>query len=522
MHHNTTEKFIEKVKSSLNMQIAINAFADAMLICSCGMVIVELLFIVRGYRVELNYLIIPCLIALFSIIINYLKKCYNLKRAALYADDYFCLNDALVSVLDFEAQTVVDGFHKLHFSSTETVCETTDVESLRLRPPWWKFIASCLIGAVVIILANFNDSPTIVEARDRQQQTVELSEKINRDLQKELKQLEKKLTPAEKKLLKKSNLDKLVNELKAQQEFKSAMRQYAKLEKMLNKLSAKQQFKNNQQLLNAIARQLLKDRMTKKLGQQFNNGQYRKAAEELRKLKHSGDKQKKLEQLKQVLEKMKKTAERLTGNESKLKDRLNALKSAIDKYDKMMKKNAKQNDSVSQESLSKANQNAEEQLDKLSDALEQQQVAESFIDKLMKMRRAMQQAQQQMRGMQSGLGMKPGTGGKQGKGGMPGAGKGKQPGVGAGIGSATAWNRRETGDELSAKGALNKIKGQQGSGPSQKNIENATSGSAISKRVVKQARNEFNYKMEEFIKRNDVPDEMKDGVKRYFSNLHQN
>jgi hypothetical protein len=27
--------------------------------------------------------------------------------------------------------------------------------------------------------------------------------------------------------------------------------------------------------------------------------------------------------------------------------------------------------------------------------------------------------------------------------------------------------------------------------------------------------------MEEFIKRNDVPDEMKDGVKRYFNDLHE-
>jgi len=219
---------------------------------------------------------------------------------------------------------------------------------------------------------------------------------------------------------------------------------------------------------------------------------------------------------------MKKATERLTSNESNLKDKLNSLKSAIDNCDKMMKKNAKQTDSGTTEALSKANQDAEEQLDKLSDALEQQQVAESFIDKLMKMRSAMQKAQQKMRGMQSGLGMKPGTGGKQGKGGMRGAGKGKKPGVGAGVGSATAWNRREAGDELSAKGALNKISGQQGNGPSRKNIENATSGSAISKRVIKQTSNEFNYKMEEFIKRNDVPDEMKDGVKHYFSDLHQN
>lgn len=523
MHNNATGKFIDKVKASLNLQIVVNELANALLIGCCGMVIIGLLFVVHGYRVELLYLLIPIVIALLSIIINYRKKRFRTEQAAGYADEHFCFNDALVSVLDFETQPTIDGFQKLHLNATETACRSTDLAKLCLSPPWRKIIVGCLIGVIAIVLATIDDSPAITDARNYQQKTVEMSEKINHDLKKELKQLEQKLTPAEKKLLKKSKLDELVKDLKSQQEFKSAMRQYAKLEKLLNKLSAKQQLKNNRQLLNEIARQLLKDRLTKKLGQQFNRGQYRQAAENLKKLKQSGDKSRDLEHLKQILEKMKKASEQLIGNDSELKDQLSALKSAIGKYDKALKKSGKQADSKTKNSLSKASKNADEQLDSLSAALDQQQVAESFIDKLMKMRSAMQQAQQKMRGLKNGSGLKmKGAGGKPGKGGMPGQGQGKTPGVGAGIGSATAWNRRESGSEVSAKGELNKISGRQGSGASQKKIESAASGSAISKRVRRQANNEFNYKMEEFIKRNDVPDAMKDGVKTYFSDLHEN
>jgi hypothetical protein len=52
-------------------------------------------------------------------------------------------------------------------------------------------------------------------------------------------------------------------------------------------------------------------------------------------------------------------------------------------------------------------------------------------------------------------------------------------------------------------------------------IENSASGSAISQRRARKVNNEFSYKMEEFIERNDVPDGMKTGVKRYFSDLHK-
>jgi tetratricopeptide (TPR) repeat protein len=514
MHNRATRKFIDKVRASLNLQVAVDEFANALLICGCGLAIVGLLFIIRGHSVELPYLIIPPVGALLFMFISYRRKRYDVEQAAAYSDSHFALNDALVSLLDFENQPVVDGFHKVHFSVTETVCIAADLERLQLRLPWRKFILSCLAGVLALILVSLDDSPAVAGALNLKQQTVELSEKINRDLRKELKTLEKKLSPAEKKLLKASKLDKLVNDLKSRGKFKDAMRQYAKLEKVLNRLSASQVLKSNRQLLDEIARQLLKDRKTRKLGQHFSRGEYRRAAENIKKLKHSGDKQKNLEQLKQVLDKMKQAAKQLIGNDSKLKDRLNTLKEAIDKYAKAMQQFDNKPDSAAKEKLSNESQCTEEQLDNLSEALEQQQVAEDFIDKLMKMRSAMQKAQQKMRGMQSGAGM-------PGQVGIPGRGNGKKPGVGPGVGSATAWNRRESGDEISAKGKLSKISGQQGSGASRKKIESAASGSAVSRRVGKQTSDDFKYKVEEFIKRNDVPEGMKEGVKQYFNDLHK-
>jgi tetratricopeptide (TPR) repeat protein len=386
--------------------------------------------------------------------------------------------------------------------------------SLRLCWPWRKFVISGCIGGGALILAMLDSSPRVIAAEARQRLTLTTTDKINQDLRKELKALEQKLSPTEKKLLKQTQLDKLVNNLKLRDKFKDAMRQYAKLEKVLNRLSANQQFKSNQRLLNEIARQLLKAGTTKKLGQQLLNGKYRQAGQLLREFKQTGDSQRNLEKLKKVLAKMKKAAEQLVGNKSKFKERLSALKKAIDRYDKKLQQAAKMSDSNTKEALAQAEQQADEQLDNLSEALEQQQVTDEFIKKLMKMRRAMQKAQQQMRGMQQGAGMK-------GQGGMPIKGQGMQVGSGAKVGSAVAKNSREQGDKLNAVGKERKLTGQKGRGASQKMIENSASGSAISQRRARKVNNEFSYKMEEFIERNDVPDGMKTGVKRYFSDLHK-
>jgi tetratricopeptide (TPR) repeat protein len=514
MYNAATRKFIDKVKTSLNLQVLVDEAADALLICCGGMTIVGLIFVLPGYRVELPYLIIPVVAALLYMVLSYRKKRYDVDQTAAYADAHFLLNDALVSGLDFENQPVIDGFHKLHFSTTEASLSVPDLKSLRLCSPWRKLVAGCVMGIMALSLIMQESSPAVVARQKLKQTTIEMTEDLNRDLRKELKDLEKRLSPAEKKLLEQTKLDKLVSDLKPRSEFKDAMRQYAKLEKAINKLSTSQQLKSNRQLLKEIARQLLKGRTNKKLGQHLSRGEYRQATEEIKKLKQAGDRQKNLEQLQKVLEKMKKAANQAASNDSKLKDKLSALKKAMDKYAKTLQSTGKEADNAAQEDLTRENQDAEKQLNNWNEALEQQQVTDEFIDKLMKMRGAMQKAQQKMRGMQKGQG-------PQGPAGMPVRGNGKKPGFGDGVGSDTARNRREATDEGSRRGKTVKITGQKGTGASRKNIEKASSGSALSKRVIKKTSNDFSYKMEEFIKRNDVPDEMKDGVKRYFNDLHE-
>lgn len=514
MYNVVTRKFIDRVQLSLNRQVMVDQAVTSLIICGVGMIIVGLIFVVLGYQVELPYLLIPLVVALLYMIESYHRKRYDVEQAAAYADTHFELNDALVSALDFEGQAEIHGFHKLHFSATEALCKIPDLSNLRLKIPWYKLLVSCGVGIVALILAMQDSAPVIIAARQRQQQTIEMTKGLNQNLRNEFELLKKKLLPAEHKLLAQTKLEQLVRKLKPRGKFKDAMRQYAKLEQMLNKLSASQQLKSNRQLLHEIAWQLLKGRDSKKLGQQLGSGKYKAAAATLKQLKHAGDQQHNLEQLKQLLTKMTQAADQLSYNKSNLKAKLNALKAAVDKYSKAMQDAGKSLGRAAQENLSRENENAEEQLNKLSEALEQQQMSDEFIDKLMKMRSAMQQAQQQLRGMQKGTGAPTPNG-------MPGRGTGHKFNPGAGVSSTIAGNRRNGGDKTSASGQLTKITGQQGRGISQKTIANATSGSGVSRRVNRQIKAKFSYQMEAFIKRNDVPEAMKAGVKRYFSDLHE-
>ena len=65
------------------------------------------------------------------------------------------------------------------------------------------------------------------------------------------------------------------------------------------------------------------------------------------------------------------------------------------------------------------------------------------------------------------------------------------------------------------------LKGLKGRGPSQTSVEAAADGFGVSvARDVDRDRT-FQRQIESFVQREDVPDDVKTGVKRYFENIHE-
>jgi len=88
----------------------------------------------------------------------------------------------------------------------------------------------------------------------------------------------------------------------------------------------------------------------------------------------------------------------------------------------------------------------------------------------------------------------------------------------AGVGSIES--RREGAEELTDNGNTSQLKGQKGSGPSLTKVEAADDGTGVSSRRGEAKERTFKKQFESFVQREDVPEDVKDGVKNYFNALH--
>jgi len=87
-------------------------------------------------------------------------------------------------------------------------------------------------------------------------------------------------------------------------------------------------------------------------------------------------------------------------------------------------------------------------------------------------------------------------------------------------GSASSDTKRDSDEELPTNGNLEQLAGQKGSGPSLSKVEEAESGSGVSSNGRMKRAKDFSRQVESFTERDDVPEELKLGVKEYFKNIH--
>ena len=96
-------------------------------------------------------------------------------------------------------------------------------------------------------------------------------------------------------------------------------------------------------------------------------------------------------------------------------------------------------------------------------------------------------------------------------------GGGLRPGVGS------VESRRKERDELKDNNHLTQLKGQMNQdGPSTNSLESASSGSGVAGRTAVDREREFRRQLESLVRRDDIPEELKLGVREYFERIHEN
>jgi hypothetical protein len=547
--HRRIDTFLARVRRRLNRHRLWTTLIWTLATAAGAIAFVGVWYTSRGYAVPRTEIV-----ALLSMAFVAGGAVWSLRRlspdgAARVADRLFGLRDAITSYLHFSREGRRDGFYALQADQTCARVEPLDPHAIKYEPPRRGIaLAACLVAIAVPLGLR---APSEVRFREQQlaEETAVATLAINDELAKLVEELQQAAPDAEEKeLLDPNKLRQWVEELKETSDHKEALRQYAQLERKFNQARLALQNKRDEQLLERAARKLETSRETQPLAEQLNQKNYDRSAEELEKMRPTS-KDKPLSKQRQELARLKAAAQhmaaaarasqsaassaqasaaqssaagksesnrsRSSGGEGAaagaassgsgdMAETMEDLAQAVADLDQALadaERQESQRGQCDEKQLSKCDSCSNcvgSELDKLCKQLKKLGMCQRTDKMLCKLCQACSQCQ----GNLSSLCQSPHAGGKQ-----------------AGMGTNTA--RRSQLDELIDNGMTTQLKGVKGRGPSLTTTESADEGSGTSTRRATANQRTFKRQFESFVAREDVPHEVKDGVKEYFQVIHQ-
>ncbi len=502
-------------------------------------------------------------------------------EAAHFVDTNFELKDSVRSCRNFSLAGKTGGFYSLQAIQTQAGVAGKSCESIRYGPSYRLAGLAGLMLLIAVVLGFKGTDPVVLDRIGQENATAAMTSKVNRELREMIDGLERSIDDEnEKKLVDPNKLREWVDQLEETRDLREAMRQYARLERKINQAAEAIQQKKEEQLLDLAAEELKKQDETRDLGDTLKQKKYDQAAKKLGELDpekkaSESDANKKLSEKKKELARLRAAANRMAdaarrsanqpdqkGNQKNSpnapdaegKDRANNA------ADRNRKKQAQQADGqpdkagnpqqqpgdIDQDGeLTEMLEDLEEGVEELDQAIQEAEMQEGqageeedgekrmaasqnrvqgdlerLQKKLMKMARQ-RSAQSRLRqlGAKAGLAAENAAqngGGKSGSHADNSSGTGgKEPGTG------TSDAQREGADNVDVKGWQSALKGIKGEGPSLTKIESADDGTGVSGRTGEAKQREFQRQFESFVERADIPEDLRNGVKNYFTQIHE-
>ncbi|MEQ9380057.1 MAG: hypothetical protein RJP95_04290 [Pirellulales bacterium] len=527
MSSSPIDRFLVRVRRRLNLRTTIRSLILVLLTASVVMLAVAAFYIVQGYAVDRRWYLVVAGLSLISLPILWLARRAGSKPAAKYADHFFNLQDSLVSWLNFTNKDKTGGFYELHAEQTEARVQTLDPQHIDWRPNRGITVLAVLLAFAAVGLAWKKPSEAVASRIAMEERTLAQTAQINEQLDDLIEELDQQAKDdLERELLEPDKLHDLIEQLKATRDQKEALRQYARLEQQLNEARTRLQQRRDEHLLNEASKELEKSRDTKSLSEKLSQKKYKEASEELKQAapdvkRELTEQQKELAKLRAASQRMAAAAkasaagtsangsgEASEGTDStsgggELANAMQELDEALSQWDESLTEAARQEkangecDSKCLGQCSASQENANKKLGALSKYLSRMQVKRDALEKLSKLCQACSQCQG---GLCKSNGPKPG-------------------GKYAGMGTSTA--RRNEQDPLNDNGQTESLQGIKGDGPSLKTVEAAEDGSGTASQVGAAKVRSYQRQYESFVSREDVPEEVKTGVKSYFQAIHQ-
>lgn len=517
-----TSDVLLSIRARLNRATLWQALAWGLAIGGGVLLVTGLACIAQGYPLLSWCWLAASLAGALGFGVVYIRGRKSQDDAARFADGYFGLKDTLTSDLHFQREGKQGAFFDLVTQQAEATADRVSQEPLVLPKP-----RRLLMLGSVLVLAGFSlsfrsPSPEVIQRWQQEADTHLKTAEINDELKKQLEELKKSLGD-DNDLISKEDLKKWEQELRQTKDMKEAMRQYAMLERRIAEAEQKLNRREQEELARQAGEALQQDPATRQLGQQLSNKQFAEAAKQLASMQPQGAGSNP-ETERQQMEKMRSAAQRMgqvakdmmqrkqqsgaSGEQSQntLAQNMAALDDATRKLDDALKQaqqQQKQNPSEQQKKQSESqckscNSQCQSQLNKLCNSLSKMGQCRSMSQSLSKLSQCLSQCQSYMNGQCDKPGSKPG---------------GKKAGQG------TVESRRDERDALPFASDTMQIQGQKGQGPSDKMTEAADSGDRTGSRRAGAKERAYQKQAESFVHREDVPAEVKEGVKNYFKTI---
>lgn len=432
-------------------------------------------------------------------------KRYNRVNAAKFADEFFDFKEGLLTALTLNHEAGRKPIHDLQRDHTIDKIQHAKITSIRLAMPKKLMLSSLILFSFTAWLASFDDAPQIAQEKKLIRETLEQTKQINKELEKKINELEKEMNEEEVALLEKSKLKEMIKDLKESKQQKEALRNYARIEKKIRELKKNQSIQKDEQYLALLADQLLEGPSNQSMGKKLSSRKYKEASEELKKMRLKKDSFKELN--KDIVKKlsdmgkcMSNSLSSFSGQNSSFSRDSASISESMQRMNQLCRQSEKELlkkgelGKACKSGIKKECKQINQNLNSMCDKLNQLQCKKDFAKKLDKMSRFLSQCQSQVAC--------------------------NKPGLKAGQGTQLSKNEMKT-PELEA-GQKSQIEAQKGEGRSQRSVEAASSGGGATSRVSQKKDVKYRHTMESLIKRDDIPENLKVGVKNYFTTIHQN
>lgn len=505
------EDFLSQARRRFSLRVSLTALSWTLLAAVVAMLAYAIIHRAQGLQVPwFGYLAI-LFWALVVAVLWTLSQIPSRSQTARRCDEHFKLKDGLASHLQFRKEQRQGEVYELQQASVAQQLEGISSQGIKLNIPT-RLTGAVIVGLIASIwLATLPNSQAVQKRLDAETDMLSRTEEVKSEIEKAVEELLEGLDEDEKKALSEQELKELVDTLKETKDQKEALRKLARFEQKVASAMQGLEARKDEAVLKLAAAELSKSDLSssRQLGLKLGAQEFKKAAEDMKKLREMRDqaremtpeeRKKMLENLREATKRMAQAGKKQGNNQVKANGKVGkAGEEMADLFDELDEEAAQMLQDFKETGECEECENGA--FCRLDERLKKLDARKRLRSKLGKMRKKLSQCQSYCAGQCQSLNSKPG----QGK----------------GIGSATDESRREGTTDLPNEMNSERLTGQKRQGRSQTMVEDAESGSGISGRRTATQERSFARQVESFVTRDDIPENMKVGVREYFERIHE-